>query len=190
MKKRTEVKTFAIWNLEKEEKWLNQMEAEGWHLVDVYNKDTYKFEECEPGKYIIRLELLEKSINKPESEKYIDFIEETGANYISNRGNIVYFSGLAEKKFELFSDNTSRIHYYSRIIKMLRLLVIGCWLNTINPLLSFLRNLIFLKMEDEFAWVFLPLAIIGLVLAVWSSVGLSKLIKKRKALKEQQNLFE
>lgn len=190
MKKRTEIKTFMIWNLDKEEKWLNQMESEGWHLIDIYNKDTYKFEECEPGKYVIRLELLEKSINKPESEKYIDFIEDTGATYISNRGNIVYFTGLAEKKFELFSDNTSRINYYSRLIKILRWLVICCWLNTINPLLHFLRNLIFLKMEDEFAWIFLLIAIIWLVLSMRVSVGLSKLIKKRKALKEEQNLFE
>lgn len=190
MKKRTEVKTFTILNLEKEEKWLNQMEAEGWHLVDVYNKDTYKFEECEPGKYVIRLELLEKSINKPESEKYIDFIEEIGATYISNRGNIVYFSGLAEEKFELFSDNTSRINYYSRIIKILCLVTISCWLNTINLLLNFLRNLIFWKMEDEFAWLFLVFAVIGLVLSVWVSIGLSKYTKKRKALKEEQKLYE
>lgn len=184
MEKRTEVKTFTIWNLEKEEKWLNQMEAEGWHLVDVYNKNTYKFEECEPGKYVIRIEFLKKSVNNPESEKYIDFIGETGANYISNRGNIVYFSGLAEKEFELFSDNTSRINYYSRIIKWTRLMAVIWWINTFMNLLCFFGNLSYIR------WIYLVTGLLTLFLAVFNTIPFVKFIKKRKVLKEQKNLFE
>ena len=51
-------KWFWIWDFDKEEQWLNQMAANGKALVHT-GFCTYEFEDCTPGEYIYRLELLE-----------------------------------------------------------------------------------------------------------------------------------
>jgi hypothetical protein len=49
-------KWFWVWDFEKEERWLNEMALEGWALVAV-GWCRYVFERCEPGAYMIRLEM-------------------------------------------------------------------------------------------------------------------------------------
>ena len=54
----TQYRWFWAWDFEKEEKWLNQMAAQGWALVSV-GYCRYEFEACEPGSCAVRLELLD-----------------------------------------------------------------------------------------------------------------------------------
>ena len=49
-------KIFFVWDFEKEERWLNQMAMEGWVLEEV-SFFGYTFRRCEPGEYILRLEM-------------------------------------------------------------------------------------------------------------------------------------
>ena len=58
-------KWFWAWEFDKEEQWLNDMAAQGLALVDV-GFCRYEFEECPPGEYQIRLELLENDDDIPE----------------------------------------------------------------------------------------------------------------------------
>lgn len=44
-------------NYEKEEAWLNEMAASGWHCID-YLFGRYMFEKGEPGAYIYRIQPL------------------------------------------------------------------------------------------------------------------------------------
>ena len=48
---------FWAWNFDKEEKWLNEMAAKGLCLISV-GLFRYDFEDCEPGEYQIRMQLL------------------------------------------------------------------------------------------------------------------------------------
>ena len=48
-----------VWDFDKEEDWLNEMAQEGWALESV-GFCTYTFRRCEPGEYIIRLEMRSK----------------------------------------------------------------------------------------------------------------------------------
>ena len=51
-------KLFFVWNYEKEERWLNEMAMSGWALVHAAWPGRFTFEACEPGEYIIRMEIL------------------------------------------------------------------------------------------------------------------------------------
>ena len=105
-------KVFMAWEYEKEEKWLNEMAAKGLALVD-YSIFRYSFEPCEPGEYTFKIQLLEHNPNHPESEQYIRFMEETGAEQVASYLNWVYFrKKTAEGPFEIFSDIESKLKHY------------------------------------------------------------------------------
>lgn len=109
-------KTFFIWNVDKEEKWLNEMSAKGLHLVDA-GFCKYVFEEGVPGEYHYRIELLKNSMQHPESEAYIHFLEDTGVEQVGSCLRWVYFrKKAAEGAFDLFSDIDSRIKYLKRLM--------------------------------------------------------------------------
>jgi hypothetical protein len=102
----------AYWNYEKEEKWLNEMSAKGLALTD-YCWIRYVFEETESAEYVYRIQLLEHWATHPESQKYIDFIESTGAECVATYMRWVYFrKKAADGPFELYSDIPSKIRHY------------------------------------------------------------------------------
>ena len=110
--KKTVFKLFFVWDFEKEERWLNEMAQEGW-VLDNTGFSFYTFVRCEPGEYIIRLEM------NPSSD-YRAFIKELGAEYIGSYVNWVYFRRKAELgSFELLSDIDSRLTHLKRIDRML-----------------------------------------------------------------------
>jgi hypothetical protein len=103
------------WNWEKEEKWLNKMSARGLALVD-YSWCRYVFEEAPPGNYIYRIELLDFWATHPAGQKYIRFVEETGAEFVSSYMRWVYFrKKAADGPFTLHSDIPSQIAHNKRV---------------------------------------------------------------------------
>lgn len=115
-------KCFFVWQFEEEEKWLNEMAARGKALVSV-GLCTYIFEDCEPGEYICRMELLENLPSSAEGRSYIEFLEETGAEQVGSYLRWCYFRRKASLgAFDLFSDFESRIRHLNRIL----LLVFCC----------------------------------------------------------------
>ena len=111
--RKTIYKCFWVWNFEKEERWLNEMAMNGWVLVEV-GWCRYIFEKGEPGAYTIRLEM------RGAAEGYIDFMRDTGAEYIGRCFQWLYFRKRTEDgSFDLFSDIDSRVAHLDRIGKML-----------------------------------------------------------------------
>jgi hypothetical protein len=105
-------KWFWVWDYEKEERWLNEMAESGWALVGV-GFATYHFEQCEPGEYIIRLEM-----HDPDSS-YLSFMEETGAEYIGRFMKWIFFRRKSELgAFDLFSDLDSKLNHLKSIHRM------------------------------------------------------------------------
>ena len=116
-------KWFWVWNFDKEEKWLNEMAAKGLALISI-SFFRYEFEDCVPGEYKIRLEFLENHFRRAENEKYIEFLEETGAEHVGTFAGWAYFrKRTIEENFRLFSDNTSRIKHLTRVINFIILLL-------------------------------------------------------------------
>ena len=88
--RKTVRKWFWVWDFDKEEQWLNEMAAKGLALVGT-GFCRYDFEECVPGEYQVRLELLENQLQDAESQQYIRFLEETGVEQVGNYFRWVYF---------------------------------------------------------------------------------------------------
>ena len=113
---RTIRKWFWVWEFEKEENWLNEMALNGWVLESV-GFCSYHFIKCEPGEYSVRLEM------HPYDEAYVQFMQDTGAEYVGRMMMWVYFrKKTADGKFDLFSDIDSRISHLDKIGKMLTIL--------------------------------------------------------------------
>lgn len=171
-------KLFWIWDFDKEEKWLNEMAARGLALTSV-GWCRYEFEDCVPGEFKICTEFLE---NKAvENAKYVEFIEETGAQHVGTFMRWAYFrKRAADGDFKLFSDNTSRIKHLTRIINFVLLLCgINIYMGGYNLLLYGLhRNAISL------------VGLANFLVAVICLIGLILLLIKRKRLKTEQRVYE
>lgn len=173
-------KLFWVWEFDKEEKWLNEMAAKGLCLVSV-GFCKYEFEDCEPGEYKVCLQLLDKMPRNPESQKYIEFIEATGAEHIGNFTRWAYFRKKAtEGDFELFSDNDSRLKYLSSVISFVSLITVGNWIAGIYNVF------IATTFPSPINYVGILNLLIGLV-GTW---GIIRLMRKRKKMKQDGQLFE
>ena len=108
MNRKTVRKLFFVWEFEKEERWLNEMAAQGWVLESV-GFCTYRFVECQPGEYIIRLEM------RGHDSGYLDFLSEMGVEYIGRCFQWIFLKKpAADGPFDLFSDIDSRASHLRR----------------------------------------------------------------------------
>ncbi|MEA5049515.1 MAG: DUF2812 domain-containing protein [Eubacteriales bacterium] len=180
--RRTIFKLFAIWNFDKEEKWLNEMSRNGLALVAV-GYCNYTFEDSDPGEYTVRLELLENMPTHPESERYIRFVEATGAEYLGSVFRWVYFrKKCIQGEFNLYSDYPCRIRHLNRI-----LFFIGC----LSPVIAinavrFLFDL-YEGLPDYFHLTIGILFSLFFALAVY---GFTRVSLMKRKLKREHRIFE
>ena len=174
-------KWFWVWEFEKEEKWLDEMSAQGWAL-DKVGWCRYEFVQCEPGEYITRLEMLEEHVDAAKSREYIDFVESTGAEYIGHVLKWVYFrKKAADGSFDLYSDVDSRIKHLQRIIT---LLAIFLCLNAFNMV-----NMVNLASGSGEWFAYLTLGMVSAVV-VLLVYGMARLTGMKKRLEKERQLHE
>ena len=168
MERKTIWKWFFVWDFEKEEQWLNEMASQGWALVGV-GFCRYEFERCEPDAYIIRMQM------DKNGRDYIQFIKDTGAEYIGRMVNWIYFRKDASLgAFELFSDIDSRIEHLKRIGYTLLMIGIG------NLLIGIVNSL---GTNSRFGWI-------NLLCATFLMYGLGRIHGKIEALEKERTLRE
>lgn len=189
-------KVFWAWGFEKEERWLNDMAALGWNLVDTTGV-RYVFEQGAPGEYCYKLELLNTLPSTAESERYLRFMEEAGIEQVAACGRWVYFRRRAEDgSFDLFSDLDSRITHLRRI-RALLLAVLGV------ELLAVAFQLVAFTHVDSPAFkqamgpvlsagdpLFLGIAAILLVVAVVLAVQIIRIARQIGRLKKERAIRE
>jgi hypothetical protein len=160
-------KWFWVWDFEKEERWLNRMAMDGWVLTEV-GFANYTFERCEPGEYIIRLQM-----HKPD-EEYLSFLEEIGAEYIGRMVQWIYFRRKSEEgPFELFSDAPSKIEHLNWIARTLLPLGIA------NLLIGIVNSL-----NGS------PIGAVNVILATLLMYGLGRIHGKIESLEKDRELQE
>ena len=173
-------KFFFVWDFDKEEKWLNEMAAKGLALVSV-GFCKYEFEDCLPGEYKVCLQLLDKVPKHPEMQKYIEFMEETGAEHVGSFTRWVYFRKKAsEGDFQLFSDNASRVKHMTTMLSFVALVVI---LNLLTGIENLVVAIVTGFPGNYLGFINLSIGLIGLP-------GVIKLWKKRNRIKKESQLFE
>ncbi len=167
MESRTMHKWYWVWEFEKEDDWLNDMALNGW-VLDSVGFCTYRFVRCEPGEYSVHTEM------HPADEGYVDFMRETGAEYVGRMMMWMYFrKKTADGPFDLFSDIDSRISHLDKIGKMLSIvgganLLIGL-ANTFSP--------------ARFGWI-------NLLCATLLMYALGRIHGKKEALERERMLHE
>ena len=170
--KKTVRKWWWAWDFEKEEKWLNDMAAEGWVLCGT-GFCRYEFEKCEPGEYTVRLEFMEHLPRTPEGQDYIRFLEETGAEHIGNYIRWAFFrKKTSEGSFDIYSDLPSRVAHLRRI---------QC---TMLPIAA--ANLCIGLANMSYSHV----GFINIGCAALLGYGAWRLEKMKKRLREEGSLFE
>lgn len=157
-----------VWEFDKEEQWLNTMAQQGW-VLDRLGFCRYEFVKCEPGEYIVRLEMRE------HDEAYLSFMADTGAEYVGRMAKWIYFRRKTELgAFDIFSDLDSRLAHLKRISWMLRFLGIANLAiglaNSVNPVV-------------DLGWV-------NLLCATLLMYGLGRIEGKQEALEKDGLLME
>lgn len=174
-------KLFWAWEYDKEEKWLEDMAAQGKALVSARYL-TYEFEDCAPGEYIVRLEMLANMPNTEESKAYISFVEETGAEYLGHVMKWVYFrKKAADGPFELYSDNATRLKHLKGIIALLRPLAV------VNVGIAGYNLCVGVGLVSP---VNVGCSLLSTLVAVLLGVGMVKLNDKKLQLEKDRQLFE
>lgn len=178
--RRTIRKFFFVWDFDKEEKWLNEMAAKGLALVST-GFCKYEFEDSLPGEYKVCLQLLDKMPNHPESQKYIAFMEETGAEHVGSFTRWVFFRKKAsEGDFQLFSDNESKVKYITSMLSFVALIV------GLNLYIGLYNLFVVFFLHSTFNYI----GLLNFAIALIGLPGVIKLWKKRNQLKKERQLFE
>lgn len=115
-----------FFDIEKEEKWLNEQLQKGYRCTNINGFGIYTFEETD-NSYVIRLDCQEY-MSKRKSEEYIGLHEDFGWTYLKGSwlGGIRYWQKEAGNHNEIFSDRQSKGNYYKRVMNYCLVLGMFC----------------------------------------------------------------
>ena len=110
---------FLPWQDEKEEAWLEEMSASGWHLSRVQLPWVYTFDKGEPCRKIYRLDYM--LVTKGKLDEYLQIFRDAGWEYIGEMSNWRYWGKQVAngETPEIFTDNESKIKKYQRMLGMM-----------------------------------------------------------------------
>ena len=182
-------KFFWLWQLPKEEAWINEMAEHGYGLVST-GRVTYEFEDIENGKYKYKTLFLKGSFGSEKIREFLKFMEEMdvhNAGHVSYPGHTViylrYDSSMND--FDVYSDLDSKIEYESALVSYLTFAAV------INLLCWMLNMTIFITncMRGYPSFISLACAL-NLVLAVIIIKHIVKHINRIKSYKTEREIHE
>lgn len=177
-------KLFWAWQFEQEEQWLNSMSSRGLNLTGT-GLFRYEFAEGVPDEYQYRLEMLEHWPSHPESQTYIRFMEDTGAEMVSSVKNWVYFRRKkADGSFALFSDIDSRLRHFRRVSTLLIPLVL------VTLLIGLVNLAIGITVRAPESIINLWEGIFLLLCCAFLSSGLFSVLRQIRLLKREREIRE
>jgi hypothetical protein len=115
-KKLTKFKWFWAWDDNKEEKWLEDMSQNGWHLENPGLPCVYHFIKGEPRDYSYRLDFRTGSFKS--LQEYMQICRDAGWEMLGRMSSWYYFRKECRggQKPEFFSDKNSKAQKYQRLI--------------------------------------------------------------------------
>lgn len=171
------VKNRFFLDIEKENKWLNQLSSEGFRLVDK-SWFTYKFEACQANHYSYHVE--KRSIfETKENNSYAHFLNELDIELVTEQWGWYYFEQHTNgEPFKIYTDAPSKIKYYRRMFPVFMLIAL-INISIINSHLT----------EPTGPWIFnISVSYVSNILILLAIIATSiKYIKRIIDLKKQLN---
>lgn len=168
------IKFRLYYDKDKETTWINEMAEKGFAMTGFF-AGFYKFDECEPGKYVYQIDCGDGFFSV--SNNYREFMEEAGVEIVQKWGSwTILRKHASDGEFELYTDVDSQIEHYTKICKMFKCV-------TILELIGFLIE-VFVTMQGV-GWGILFMFIIGafvivLMRAVINTKRIIRELKERK----------
>lgn len=205
--KKTKIRLFL--DLEKEERFINKMNKEGWKLEYIQFGIFYTFSKSKPNEYFTVMCATEKSkVLQMTSAAVLSGYESIPHTY-DGIANILYLSGRKNEITEdFFNDNQDKLNHYKNIKNIYRyqaalIFVIGLisllpLAITFSPMMTIFENLN-LYCDEHLPKVLAPiisvlvlaaLGIVFLAVALKALMAYMKTKKKYDALKSDMNLYE
>lgn len=167
---------------EKEEKWINEMAAQGWHL-EKWFLNRFAFTKGEKGAFTYRNEFL-GAMSKQEKQDYFELLKDSGITIIYELGGWVYMKkASAEGPFELYTDTHSKIDYYKRMLNIFLLLFfVNVWSGILN---------VFVLGDQSLPEFFnSAVGIFNVAVAFLIAIPIIKIIQRKRALMKKKDLYE
>lgn len=185
----TFTKWFWIWQLPKEEQWINEMADHGYGLVHA-GRLTFEFEDIEPGKYKYREFMFKGSWDSDKARGFLQFMEEMeirNVAHVSYPGHTVLYMRYENNgtEPEVYSDLDSKIEYEKMLCSYLLPLAIINLLAFIYNICVFLSFMISGRFNPVSLVSFLNL---GIAIAIFIQMGKKHEIIKK--LQEERNIHE
>ena len=123
---------FTIADIEREEKWLNEMAAAGWLLENWNGTFRYTFRRGERGAWLYKIDMVEDDAKGLEGEEYISFLNECGIEVACRHKRWLFLrkravDGPFDAEDALYSRLRITNKVYSYAIRALCILVIICF---------------------------------------------------------------
>jgi hypothetical protein len=120
------------WNDDKEERWLEKMSREGWHLTSP--GFVYRFEKGEPADMVYRMDF--QSLRKTDIKEYLGLFKDAGWEHVGRFGAWYYFRTKASggQVPEIHTDYESRIAKYQRVMYLLVIFFAVIWSQVLTTL--------------------------------------------------------
>jgi hypothetical protein len=169
-------KVIWAWEDDKEEKWLEECAAEGWHLLDVA-PFVYKFRRGQPNRVIYRMDY-KRTVDKDYVE-YRDIFKACGWELAAEMANWHYYriSPDNAETPEIYSSDRSKAQKYRRLLTTLAPLIV-IFASVFNPVFS--RWLQYAG--DQGFWLYDVAMILRIVILILWIYGIIRIIRKLRRL--------
>ncbi len=129
MKTLKQFRWFTIYEYEKEQEYLRDMNKKGWRFLKVTGFGTYHFEECAPEDVVYQLDYNQEGLKN--KDEYVQMFADCGWEHLQEYAGYSYFRKKTSEmngEEEIFCDEESRLKMMERVFKgrMLPLLLIFC----------------------------------------------------------------
>ena len=133
---------FTIADVEREEKWLNEMAAAGWLLEKWNGNFRYTFRRGERGAWLYKIDMIDDEERGLDGEVYINFLNECGIEVAYRYKKWLYLRKRAvDGPFDTANDLYSRLRItnkvYSYSIRVLCYLVVACFVTIARSMLGY-----------------------------------------------------
>ena len=176
---KTVVKAIFAWEDEKEEKWLEQMAADGWKLISVAPY-VYKFQRSEPEKVVYRLDY--KNTLDKDYQEYLTLFKDAGWELFATFSNWQYFKIKPENDDvpEIYNSGKAKAQKYRRLLLGL-VPLLPIYIVLFNPTFHFFVS----DASKEISWIIAITRVIMAIVVIFVVFVVIKVLAKIKKLESE-----